>query len=107
MVLTLEWSSNPFAARESVDSAVTAVATPRRSEYHPCDAMPAFLKVGITTRLPRLCRSSGLPEGPRKIGPEDGFLSDARTSVRIPVSGSMIGAGFADPLVLGVVVWVC
>jgi hypothetical protein len=100
-VLTLECLSSPLAASESVDNAVTAVATPRRSEYQPCQATPAFLSVGITIRLPRLCKSSGLPDGPRRIGPEHGFPSAARSSARMLVKGSMTGTGFAELAVFG------
>jgi hypothetical protein len=69
--------------------------------------MPAFLRVGMTTRLARLCKSSGLPDGPRKIGPDERFPSAARSSVRMLVSGSMIGTGFAELAVLGEVLKVC
>src|SRR6266566_625918 len=107
VVLTFEWRSSPLAASESLDKAVTAVATPRRKEYQPCQPIPAFLSAGITERLARLCKSSGLPDGPRKIGPEAGFLSARRNSARIVPRGSITGTGFALPSVFGEVVKVC
>src|SRR5215469_455982 len=121
----LECRKRPLAASESERSA-TAVATPRLSEYHPCHfgrdssgwkSCPAsscfdssFLQtahcfsVGITTRSAKLSRSSGFPDGPRKIGPELGFPSPLRSSARMLVRGSIIGTGFALLSVLGEVV---
>jgi hypothetical protein len=106
-VLTFEWRRSPFAASEPFESAEIAVATPRLSAYQPCHSIPAALSVGITTRLATMLRLSGFPDGPRRIGPDIGFLSSARNAESVVLRGSITGTGFPLPSVLGELTCVC
>src|SRR5215469_207503 len=83
------------------------VATPRRKLYRPCHLISFAFRSGATTRFERFSRLSGLPDGPRRIGPLEGLPSASRRSARMPASGSMTGTGLEDSIVLGVVMCVC
>jgi hypothetical protein len=67
---------------------------------------PGLLERGNHNPVRKVMQIERLSRGPRRIGPETGFLSKALSSARIVPSGSITGTGLALLSVLGKVVWV-
>jgi len=68
------------------------VAVPRNSRFVEC---------GPDLAPPRLSRSKGFADGPRRISPDAGFKSSSRSWAKIERSGSIIATGVALSAVLG------